>query len=79
MYDEHQRRISEVDQVEKHLLMAKAASLAAEEKALSTLDQHLGLPKGEMTFIYGLMTKPLHSELIVYILLLQVHVSFHNI
>ena len=46
MYDEHQRRISEVDHVEKHLIMAKAASLAAEEKALSTLDQQLGLPKG---------------------------------
>ena len=48
MYDEHQRRISEVDQVEKHLIMAKAASLAAEERALSTLDQQLGLPKGEL-------------------------------
>ena len=35
-----------MDQVEKHLIMAKAASLAAEEKALSTLDQQLGLPKG---------------------------------
>lgn len=46
MYDEHQRRISEVDHVEKHLIMAKAAALAAEEKALSMLDQQLGIPKG---------------------------------
>ena len=47
IHDEHQRRISEVDQVEKHLMMAKAASLAAEEKKLSSLDQQLGLPKGK--------------------------------
>ena len=48
MYDEHQQRINEVDQIEKHLIMAKAASLTAEEKALSTLDQQLGLPKGKL-------------------------------
>jgi len=28
-------------------MMAKAASLAAEEKKLSLLDQQLGLPKGK--------------------------------
>ena len=36
-----------MDHVEKHIIMAKAAALAAEEKALSTLDQQLGLPKGK--------------------------------
>lgn len=35
-----------MDHIEKHLIMAKAASLAAEERALSSLDQQLGLPKG---------------------------------
>ena len=42
-----------MDRVEKHLIMAKAAALAAEEKALSTLDQQLGLPKGKNAVLYN--------------------------
>ena len=47
VHNEHQRRVREIDQVEKHLMMAKAAALAAEEKKLSSLDQQLGIPKGK--------------------------------